>query len=94
MIPHRILADDLMLLADPREEAVKEGNHSMVPNYEDPDCIPMAEWQTQSFPNCNVVHEMDLRRAANEEDIASMREFGTGNFRSASQSLAPPRRSP
>jgi hypothetical protein len=82
MIPHRILADDVMLHADPREEAVNEGHHSMVPNHEDPDCIPMAEWQTQSFPNCNVVHEMDLRRAANEEDIASIHELGKGFFRS------------
>jgi len=82
MIPHRILADDLMLHADPREDTVNEGHHSMVPNHEDPDCIPMAEWQTQSFPNCNVVHEMDLRRAVSKEDIASIRQFGKGFFRS------------
>ena len=43
----------------------------------------MAEWQSQSFPNCNVlVHEMDLKRAANEEDIASIRRLGEGLFRS------------
>lgn len=23
-------------------------------------CVPMAQWQTTSYPNCNVVHEIDL----------------------------------
>jgi hypothetical protein len=26
------------------------------------ECVPMAEWQTQSFPTCNVVHELDFVR--------------------------------
>ena len=25
-----------------------------------PQCIPMASWQTTSYPNCNVVHEIGL----------------------------------
>jgi len=25
-----------------------------------PQCIPMASWQTTSYPNCNVVHEISL----------------------------------
>jgi len=27
-------------------------------------CVPMAEWQTTSYPNCNVVHEIDMVRSS------------------------------
>ena len=81
----RILPDDPMLHATPGEEAVEQDH--MTPIHDDPDCIPIADWQTQSFPNCNVVHEMDLRRAAdNESDMAaSIQILGTGWFRSTWQ---------
>ena len=29
-----------------------------------PECVPMHEWQTASYPNCNALHVMDLDRAA------------------------------
>ena len=28
-----------------------------------PECVPMHEWQTASYPNCNALHVMDLDRA-------------------------------
>lgn len=27
-------------------------------------CVPMAEWQTTSYPNCNSVHEIDMVRSS------------------------------
>lgn len=27
---------------------------------ENADCVPMASWQTDSFPSCNILHEIDL----------------------------------
>lgn len=79
---NRTLADDPTLHAPPGEEA-SEQDH-MKAEHHDPDCVPMAKWQTQSFPNCNVLHEMDLRRAADETDadMSSLKLLGTGWFRS------------
>ena len=31
---------------------------------EQPQCIPMSNWQTTSYPNCNTVHEIDLVRSS------------------------------
>eukprot|EP00804_Cyclotella_cryptica_P012815 CCRYP_010565-RB/>CCRYP_010565-RB protein AED:0.04 eAED:0.04 QI:284/1/0.66/1/1/0.66/3/0/663 len=31
---------------------------------EEKQCVPMASWQTTSYPNCNVVHEIDLVRSS------------------------------
>lgn len=31
---------------------------------EEPRCVPMAEWQTTSYPNCNDVHDIDLVRSS------------------------------
>jgi len=31
---------------------------------EEPQCIPMAKWQTTSYPNCNSIHEIDLVRSS------------------------------
>jgi len=31
------------------------------------ECIPMASWQTDSYPNCNVIHELDLHAKARSE---------------------------
>ena len=27
-------------------------------------CVPMAQWQTTSYPNCNTVHEIDMVRSS------------------------------
>jgi hypothetical protein len=27
-------------------------------------CVPMADWQTTSYPNCNTVHEIDMVRSS------------------------------
>ena len=31
---------------------------------EEPQCVPMAQWQTTSYPNCNSVHEIDMVRSS------------------------------
>ena len=33
-------------------------------------CVPMAEWQTTSYPNCNTVHEIDLVRSSGPGSLA------------------------
>ena len=83
-IRRRVLPDGPTLHSPPGEGATIEQN--MKPEHHDPDCVPMAKWQTQSFPNCNVIHEMDLRQAADEEmeesAPSSLQLLGTGWFRS------------
>ncbi|KAI2491445.1 serine/threonine kinase [Fragilaria crotonensis] len=80
-IRHRILPDDPTLHSPPGEEATEEQN--MKAEHHDPECVPMAKWQTQSFPNCNIIHEMDLREAADEgKKSSTLQLLGTGWFRS------------
>lgn len=31
---------------------------------EESQCVPMAQWQTTSYPNCNSVHEIDMVRSS------------------------------
>ena len=57
---HRVLSDDPTLHAPPGEEAVPQDRFQHQP---DPDCVPIADWQTRSYPNCNVFHEMNLHQA-------------------------------
>jgi serine/threonine protein kinase len=59
---HRYLHRDPMLSAPPGEEAVPQLEHDDDDANKD-GCVPMAEWQTRSFPNCNVIHELDLTSA-------------------------------
>lgn len=77
----RPLHDDPTLHAPPGEEAVPQ-DHMRV-TYEGSDCIPIADWQTKSFPNCNLIHEMDLRRSLHKKQETSLSLLGTGWFRSA-----------
>jgi serine/threonine protein kinase len=58
---HRPMMDDPMLHAPPGFEAAPQDG--MKPDYTDGDCVPMHEWQTKRFPNCNLLHEYDLRAA-------------------------------
>ncbi|KAL7532977.1 hypothetical protein ACHAXR_004969 [Thalassiosira sp. AJA248-18] len=37
---------------------------------EESQCVPMAEWQTTSYPNCNIVHEIDLVRSSGPGSFA------------------------
>jgi serine/threonine protein kinase len=55
----RMVQDDETLHAPPGEEAAWNRH------VDDPQdgCVPMADWQSKSFPNCNSVHELDLRSA-------------------------------
>jgi Protein kinase domain len=42
--------------AEDQPNPIKE---AMVQKFLD-ECVPMASWQTQSFPTCNTLHEMDI----------------------------------
>lgn len=83
----RILQDDLTLHAMPGEEAPPNAQMSI----RDDGCVPAADWQTKSFPNCNIVHEYDLRSAGtnvgtknNHVDFEETISFlGQGWFRHA-----------
>jgi serine/threonine protein kinase len=51
-------------------------------------CVPMADWQTQSFVTCNVLHEIDMGLGASETDTdasttpaQSLKPLGEGWFR-------------
>eukprot|EP00571_Detonula_confervacea_P002909 CAMPEP_0172330160 /NCGR_PEP_ID=MMETSP1058-20130122/61259_1 /TAXON_ID=83371 /ORGANISM="Detonula confervacea, Strain CCMP 353" /LENGTH=476 /DNA_ID=CAMNT_0013047363 /DNA_START=544 /DNA_END=1974 /DNA_ORIENTATION=- len=37
---------------------------------EESQCVPMAKWQTTSYPNCNSVHEIDLVRSSGKGSFA------------------------
>lgn len=55
------LPDDEMLHAPPGFEAVPQDKPKA--DYTQGDCVPMHDWQTRSFPNCNLLHEYDLKAA-------------------------------
>ena len=40
------------------------------------DCVPMKEWQVQSSPNCNTVHELDMEAAG--KDVNAQTKVRTG----------------
>lgn len=42
-------------------DTVDEGS---VVDDNEPQCVPMAQWQTTSYPNCNSVHEIDMVRSS------------------------------
>ena len=58
---HRDLPNDEMLHAPPGFEASEQDR--MKPDYTQGDCVPMHDWQTKSFPNCNLIHEYDMNAA-------------------------------
>lgn len=55
------------------------------PYVESEECIPMHEWQTQSFPSCNSFHELDMtvfrRKQSDTHSIRTMKFLGNGYFR-------------
>lgn len=78
----RILEDDPMMHAPPGKEAVVQDRMRVIHN-DDDGCVPVADWQSKSFPNCNVVHEMDFNQAVGDERSTSTVDLlGTGWFRS------------
>jgi serine/threonine protein kinase len=46
-------------------------------------CLAMADWQTQSFVNCNSLHEIDLHRGITHvhDGTAQLTFLGQGRFR-------------
>ena len=46
----------------------------------DESCVPMKDWQTTSFPTCNLVHEIDMLAGINKDGV---KYFGRGGMRLA-----------
>ena len=42
------------------EEKIQIFNDETIQVEAENQCVPMAQWQTTSYPNCNTVHEIDL----------------------------------
>jgi len=49
--------EDYILSIDGYEEGLKSAEE----NLKEEQCVPMAAWQTTSYPNCNSVHEIDMK---------------------------------
>jgi len=60
------VADEQVILNDVNPESMQDesekeqGGGEGVGNEDDEQCVPMADWQTTSYPNCNSIHEIDL----------------------------------
>lgn len=98
---YRALKDDPTLHAPPGEEAPpQDGYYSHLKDRRDAsNCVPMHKWQTLSYPNCNDIHELDLRSAGRhvgmkqntteqeeQNDVSfedSLKILGQGWFRAA-----------
>jgi serine/threonine protein kinase len=70
----------------PHHGAADDGEHS--------ECLPRAKWQTQSFPNCNTIHEINMGLSAAEhqhhhaavlQEEESLKPLGEGWFRTTWQ---------
>ena len=55
------------------EESEKEVKESQ--------CVPMAKWQTTSYPNCNIIHEIDMVRSSGPGSYALPAHSKTRNRR-------------
>ncbi|KAL3777797.1 hypothetical protein HJC23_003570 [Cyclotella cryptica] len=54
------------------------------PPYNDGECAPMKEWQTASYPTCNLIHELDTLQQSKPDIGGGMQLFGTkGHWRNA-----------
>jgi serine/threonine protein kinase len=49
-------------------------------------CVPMADWQTRSFPTCNILHEIDMGLGASETNTDAS---STSSKSTPAQSLKP-----
>ena len=47
----------------------------------DPNCVPMAEWQTTYHPTCSLLHEVDVAPAIQSSDLSLL--SSSGNWRLA-----------
>lgn len=43
-------------------------------------CIPMTSWQTQAFPTCNTVHEIDMSKGLINDDVSETEASGIVKF--------------
>jgi len=58
------------------EEIEDDDNYPMPPT-PPAKCVPLSSWQERSYPNCNALHELDLRAAARR---GGLRRVGSGGF--------------
>ena len=72
---------DPMLYAALGEEAAEQ-DHQRRPASEG-DCVPMKDWQTFSFPNCNAFHELDMGANGSNRtvDLNASARLGSGRVR-------------
>ena len=66
--------DPMLVLEPPSEQKYRAA-------YVQGNCIPMASWQVDSRPTCNVIHEIDLiEYTIVDTAAANLEESGTGTF--------------
>ena len=79
--PGRHTEDPLLLL----EESGQVEHEHFYADRGDSSCVPMAEWQISSYPNCNTIHEINLQHAKAEtkpnDDETILSPLGEGWFR-------------
>ena len=46
------------------ENYLEDNQYHQQQQQQEEECVPMVEWQTTSYPNCNLVHEIDLIRSS------------------------------
>lgn len=43
-------------------------------------CVPMASWQTEAFPTCNTLHEIDMRKGIINDESSEQKKSGMVKF--------------
>jgi hypothetical protein len=76
--PYEYMMIDPMLHVSPGEESVSQP----VLRERNDNCVPMQPWQLESYPTCNIIHELDLDLSGmntnmNEKVKNGMKVFST-----------------
>ena len=64
---------DPMCKVTPGEEVPPQPDPPRHPR--DDNCIPMASWQTDSKPNCNTMHEIDMSSSSAHNEFSNSQSF-------------------
>jgi hypothetical protein len=43
-------------------------------------CVPMTSWQTEAFPTCNTLHEIDMRKGIVNDESSEQKKSGIVKF--------------
>jgi serine/threonine protein kinase len=68
-------------VTSPREDDINQQNENVAK--ESKSCLPMGEWMTASYINCNFIHELDMGGSVSQKDQTDLVLLGEGWFRSA-----------